>query len=148
MNFPRFQRILQPRIVNATVVPPDQIFSVVRDTLDRVFPRSEDANRQAVTPKIAMGVGSRGIANVDIIVKAAVDVFMARGYTVFIVPAMGSHGGSNVEGQRATLAHYGITQDSMGVPIDASMDTVEATKSGDIVVGCAEVACQCYGLQF
>ncbi len=142
MNFPKFQRILQPRIVNAMVIPPEQIFSVVQDTLDRVFRRSEDANRQAFTPKIAMGVGSRGIANIDIIVKAAVDVFLARGYKVFIVPAMGSHGKSNAEGQRATLAHYGITQESMGVPIEASMDTVEATRSGDIVIGCAEVAWQ------
>ena len=142
MNFPKFQRIAQPQILNADAIRPEQIFSAVQNTLDQVFPRSDDANRQSVTPKIAMGVGSRGIANIDIIVKSAVDVFVARGYQVFIVPAMGSHGGSNAAGQCATLAHYGITEESMGVAIEASMETVEATTSGDIVVGCAEVAWQ------
>ena len=142
MNFPKFQRIAQPQILNADAIRPEQIFSSVQNTLDQVFPRSDDAQRQSVTPKIAMGVGSRGIANIDIIVKSAVDVFVARGYQVFIVPAMGSHGGSNAAGQCATLAHYGITEESMGVAIEASMETVEATTSGDIVVGCAEVAWQ------
>ncbi|MEO2033029.1 MAG: hypothetical protein ABGZ35_13170 [Planctomycetaceae bacterium] len=142
MSLPRFQRIIQSSVVNAPSIPPDRIPAQVLETLDDVFPRSADARRQATTPKIAMGVGSRGIANIDIIVKAAVDVLVARGYNVFIVPAMGSHGGSNAEGQKATLAHYGITEQSMGVSIEASMETVETASSGGIAVGCARVAWQ------
>ncbi len=35
----------------------------------------------------------------------------------FIIPAMGSHGGATVEGQLSVLASYGITEESMGIPI-------------------------------
>ena len=38
---------------------------------------------------------------------------------------MGSHGGATAEGQVALLAHYQITESSMGVPILASMEAVE-----------------------
>jgi len=41
------------------------------------------------------------------------------------VPAMGSHGGATVEGQRAILAGYGVTEDGVGAPIRASMETVD-----------------------
>jgi hypothetical protein len=37
---------------------------------------------------------------------------------------MGSHGGGTAEGQRAILAGYGITAETMGCPIHASMETV------------------------
>jgi hypothetical protein len=35
---------------------------------------------------------------------------------------MGSHGGATAEGQAELLASFGVTESSMGVPIDASMD--------------------------
>jgi hypothetical protein len=40
----------------------------------------------------------------------------------FIVPAMGSHGGATAEGQRDVLVGYGITRESVGMPIVSSMD--------------------------
>jgi len=43
----------------------------------------------------------------------------------FILTAMGSHGGATTEGQRQVLAGYGITEKSMGVPIKATMDTIQ-----------------------
>jgi hypothetical protein len=43
----------------------------------------------------------------------------------FIVPAMGSHGGATAEGQLKVLARYGVTPESMGVPLLSSMETVE-----------------------
>ena len=137
---PRFQRIIQTRVINAAAIPPAAIVDEVRGTLRKSFPPDSDSERLAVTPRIALGVGSRGIANIDLIVRATVDEFQARGYHVFIVPAMGSHGGSNADGQKATLAHYGITEHSMGVPIEASMDTVEVASHDGITVGCASVA--------
>lgn len=42
-----------------------------------------------------------------------------------MVPAMGSHGGGTAEGQRAVLAAYGITEEGVGAPVRASMETVE-----------------------
>ncbi len=79
--------------------------------------------REKVTPgmRIALGVGSRGITNLKEIVKAALGVLTEAGARPFIVPAMGSHGGATTEGQIQVLAEYGVTPQSMGVPIEASM---------------------------
>ena len=66
---------------------------------------------------IAIGAGSRGIANIDIIVRAAVDWWKSRGYAPFVFPAMGSHGAATGPGQAAVLAKYGITEASMGCPV-------------------------------
>jgi hypothetical protein len=71
--------------------------------------------------KIAVGVGSRGISNLHSIVKAVVEVLDTAGARPFLIPAMGSHGGATPEGQAKVLAEYGITPESMGVPIDTSM---------------------------
>jgi hypothetical protein len=75
---------------------------------------------------VAVGAGSRGIANIDVIVKAAVDWLKELGARPFVFPAMGSHGGATVEGQRGVLAHYGITEATMGCEIRATMDVVQA----------------------
>lgn len=73
--------------------------------------------------RIAVGVGSRGIANLKEIVQAALDVLREAGARPFLVPAMGSHGGATAEGQAKVLADYGITESSLGVPISAEVDT-------------------------
>ena len=44
--------------------------------------------------RVALAVGSRGIAELPRVVKAAVDALYTYGCTVFLVPAMGSHGGA------------------------------------------------------
>ncbi|MEM7028815.1 MAG: lactate racemase domain-containing protein [Chloroflexota bacterium] len=74
---------------------------------------------------VAVGVGSRGIANIPIIVKAAIDRLKAEGMNPFIFPAMGSHGGATAEGQREVLANLGVTEESIGVEIKATMDVVK-----------------------
>ena len=45
---------------------------------------------------------------------------------------MGSHGGASPEGQKKVLASYGITEETMGAPIEADMEVVQlgTTKSG------------------
>jgi Lactate racemase N-terminal domain len=80
--------------------------------------------RENIKPgmRIALGVGSRGITNLKEIVKATLGVLTGAGARPFIVPAMGSHGGATSEGQIEMLAEYGVTSQSMGVPIDATME--------------------------
>lgn len=80
--------------------------------------------REKVRPgmRIALGVGSRGIANLKEIVKAALRVLSQAGARPFIIPAMGSHGGATPEGQVKVLSEYGITEEELGVPIEAGMD--------------------------
>lgn len=73
---------------------------------------------------VAITVGSRGIANIDLIIKTTVDFLKTLDAVPFIVPAMGSHGGGTAEGQAAVIAGYGITEETMGVEIRSSMETV------------------------
>jgi hypothetical protein len=47
------------------------------------------------------------------------------GFHPFIVAAMGSHGGGTEAGQRAVLADLGVTEDALGCPVRASVETVE-----------------------
>lgn len=75
--------------------------------------------------RIAVAVGSRGIANLPLVVRGVVEWIRERGGVPFVVPAMGSHGGATAEGQRRTLAGYGITEAGIGAPIDASMESIE-----------------------
>ncbi|ADQ06241.1 conserved hypothetical protein [Caldicellulosiruptor hydrothermalis 108] len=72
--------------------------------------------------KIALAVGSRGIANLASIVKTTVDFLKSCDTEPFIIPAMGSHGGATAEGQKRVLAEYGITEQTIGVPIKSSME--------------------------
>jgi hypothetical protein len=75
--------------------------------------------------RVCLAVGSRGIDRIDSVVRAVVNRMRAAGAAVFIVPAMGSHGGATAEGQVEVLAEYGITPETMGCDIRSSMDTVE-----------------------
>ena len=73
---------------------------------------------------VAIPAGSRGIANIGLILREIVSYFTSIGAAPFIVPAMGSHAGGTVEGQVKMLATLGITEQSVGVPIRATMETV------------------------
>lgn len=81
----------------------------------------------AITPgaRVCLAVGSRGIDRIDEVVAAAVERMREAGAEMFIVPAMGSHGGATAEGQLEVLASYGITPESMGCEIRSSMESVE-----------------------
>jgi len=71
---------------------------------------------------VAVGAGSRGIANIDTIVGATVRYLRDLGARPFVFPAMGSHGGGTADGQLSVLAHYGITEATMGCPVRATME--------------------------
>jgi hypothetical protein len=74
--------------------------------------------------KLCITAGSRGIPDLDVIIKSIIDVLKEWGAEPFIIPAMGSHGGATAEGQRELIANYNITEESMGAPIRSSMDVV------------------------
>ncbi len=73
---------------------------------------------------IAVGCGSRGIANIGLIARTVIEELRALGAEPFVFPCMGSHGAATAEGQKKVLETYGITEEATGVPIRASMDTV------------------------
>lgn len=81
--------------------------------------------RDVVRPgqTVAVTAGSRGIANIVVILRATVDHLKRLGAIPFLVPAMGSHGGATAAGQVALLGRYGVTPESMGCEIRSSMET-------------------------
>jgi hypothetical protein len=74
--------------------------------------------------RVCLAVGSRGIDRIDQVVRAVVERIREAGASVFLVPAMGSHGGATAEGQLRLLSAYAITPEAMGCEIRSSMDTV------------------------
>lgn len=80
---------------------------------------------------VAITAGSRGIANIARIIRAACQHFLQLGAKPFIVPAMGSHGGGTPEGQTQILTDYGITEQYCGAPIRASMETVVVCQAAE-----------------
>lgn len=75
--------------------------------------------------RLAVTVGSRGIPDLDVMVRTICDVCKEWGAKPFIVPSMGSHGGATAQGQVEMIAGYHITEESMGVPICSSMEVVQ-----------------------
>jgi hypothetical protein len=97
--------------------------------------------------EIGVTVGSRGIASIALIARAVIDALRAHGHRPFVIPAMGSHGGATSEGQRSLLAHYGVTEDELGVPIrdDMAARSLGVTPEG-IEAFIAEVGWQADGV--
>ena len=91
-------------------------------TLDRIKPGDS----------VCITAGSRDVANIARIIRAICDQVKSVGAHPFIIPAMGSHAGAKAEGQRGIIEGYGVTEEAMGAPIRASMDTevIAHSKSG------------------
>ena len=80
---------------------------------------------------VAISVGSRGIANIALIIKSLVAELKALGLEPFLVPAMGSHGGGIAEAQQEIIEGYGVTEEYTGAPIKSSMDVVQIGETED-----------------
>lgn len=78
--------------------------------------------------RVAVAVGSRGVANIAALTKTTIDAIKAAGAQPFIVPCMGSHGGATAEGQADVLKHLGIDEATMGAPVRSSMDVIQIDK--------------------
>ena len=71
---------------------------------------------------VAITAGSRGVANIDIVIKTIVEELKKLNAAPFVFPAMGSHGGATAAGQIKVLASLGITEETMGCPIKSDME--------------------------
>lgn len=81
--------------------------------------------------RIAITAGSRGIANIEKIIREIVRNIKDVGGQPFIVPAMGSHGGANAKGQIEVLNSMGITEEFCEAPIKSSMEVVKIGETED-----------------
>ena len=98
----------------------EDIPAAIRQELDRI------GLRNLVRPgmRIAVTAGSRGVANIPLIIATVVQRLKELGTQPFIVPAMGSHGGATPEGQVEVLRNLGITEERVRAPIISSLETV------------------------
>ena len=123
MNFPKVYRLRQN--FDRTLV--QDIPGTVKAELKKL------SLEKRVKPgqRVAITAGSRGVANIAVILKAAVEHLKSLGTQPFIFPGMGSHGGATAEGQTALLAHYNVTEAFTGAPVLSSMEAVEIGKTED-----------------
>jgi hypothetical protein len=125
----------------------DDIRARVFEQLDSLF--SPPDSRQPLSPgaRVGVTVGSRGIKNIAEVAAAAVEFLKLRGFQPFILPAMGSHAGATSEGQRNLIAHYGVTETTMGCPVLSGMATRSLGRSAEnIEVFVAQTALDCDGV--
>ena len=123
MSFPRIFRVRQkferPRVADVSA------------EVQRELARLNLGERIQRGQTVAITAGSRGIANIDTIIKATVAFFKNLGAQPFVVAAMGSHGGGTLEGQQQILSDYGITEESCGCPVRCRMETVVLAQTAE-----------------
>lgn len=145
---------IQPTLEGAVIdIPPvaeaKQFFP--RDEMGDVQTAMEQGIRKISASlsgkKIAITVGSRGICRIGELVRCLIGELKKAQAQPFIVPAMGSHGGATTEGQITLLAGYGITEETMGVPIRGSMEAVQIGKTdAGVPVFCQKDALEADGV--
>lgn len=121
MNYPKMYRIGQvfevPKVDN------------IEKTLNHELESIQIQSRIKAGSRIAITAGSRGIANIDRILKQLVHIIKENSAKPFLIPAMGSHGGGTPKGQLEVLKSLKITEKSIGAPIISSLEVVEVGKS-------------------
>jgi len=120
-----------PRLLAVRQHFPDRALPDVAAEVRRQLAASGFAARLKPGARVALGVGSRGIANLAVIVRSVVDYWKSQGFQPFIFPAMGSHGAATAEGQADVLAHFGIRPDSMDCPVISALDVVSLGRTSD-----------------
>jgi len=120
-----------PRIVRVKQTFPDRSLKDVAGSVQAELTASPFASRVRPGGRVAIGVGSRGITNIALIAKSVVDFWKSVGCEPFIFPAMGSHGAATAAGQADVLAHYGITESTMGCPVISQLEVVSLGKDAN-----------------
>lgn len=139
MSFPRFVLVEQSF--------PDRSIRNIQSHVRQELTQADFVSRVPKGARIAIGVGSRGISNIAKITKAVIEFWKENGTQPFIIPVMGSHGAATAEGQTDVLAHYGVHEATMGVPVVSSLDVVSlGTTSEGIKVFLDKNGYECDGI--
>lgn len=124
-------RMTFPRLVPVRQNFPDRRIHDIPAEVARQLGASGFGARLKPGARVAIGVGSRGISNIALIVRSVVDFWKAAGFNPFLFPAMGSHGAATAEGQADVLAHYGIHEATMGCPVVSQLEVVSLGSTED-----------------
>lgn len=118
-----------PRLLLVKQTFPRPKVQSLEDEVFKQLSKIERINKLTSGAKVAVTAGSRGISNIAEITGFAVKYFKEKGLQPKIIPAMGSHGGATPEGQAHLLEHYGISEETMGAPVDATLDVISLGKT-------------------
>jgi hypothetical protein len=114
-----------PKVVKIRQKFPRPRVESVQEALREQLEREEISSTIKPGMSVALTAGSRGIAEIDEILRCLVEILKQMKAEAFIVPAMGSHGGATAEGQVEILESLGVTEEFCGAPIRSSMEVVE-----------------------
>jgi hypothetical protein len=121
MNYPKMYHIRQvfdvPKVDN------------IEEELSKELESIQISSKIKPGARIAITAGSRGVANIDRILRHLVRVLKENSAKPFLIPTMGSHGGGTAEGQVEVLKSLNVTEESVGAPIVSSMEVVEIGRS-------------------
>ena len=119
------EHIPLPKMVELRQTLPRPYLSDVPQALREAVEHANVLDRIRPQAQVAITAGSRGVANIAVIIREIAALVQKKGGYPFIVPAMGSHGGATAKGQIDVLHSLGITEDFCGCPIRSSMETVQ-----------------------
>ncbi len=126
IRLPQFEKEPLPPVMLARLKHPA---GAALDDAEAATIAALDKSKRLATLKpgarVAITCGSRGIQSKPLVVKTTVAWLKKHGFIPFAVPAMGSHGGAVAEGQVKLLAELGFTPETLGCPIEATMEVVQ-----------------------
>jgi hypothetical protein len=120
-------RIPELTEIRLAIPSPDSVQDVIGTTRRAVVEKLAGDVARGMT--IAVGGGSRGLTQRVDLLRGTIEGLRELGAEPFVVPAMGSHGGGTAEGQIDMLASLGMTEESVGAEIRATMETVEVART-------------------
>jgi hypothetical protein len=117
-----FPKIELPRMVEIRQkIPSPKLDDFVAE-IRKELAKAKLAEKIKPGAEIAVTAGSRGIVHYPEILATVVNEVKKAGGKPFLIPAMGSHGGASAEGQISILTGLGITPETVGAPIRATME--------------------------
>ncbi len=122
MELPRTTEL--PRVARIRQLLPRDSLNDIEGTVRSGLQALHLGPRIGKGKRVGITAGSRGMGGLQAVMGAIIAEIKAEGGQPFIIPAMGSHGGATPEGQAAILACFGLTEKNMGVPIEASLETI------------------------
>ncbi|MCE5265893.1 MAG: lactate racemase domain-containing protein [Deltaproteobacteria bacterium] len=120
-----------PEMILCRQVFPRETIPSLRETLAARMQESWIPGKVRPGETVAITGGSRGIASIVPLTRAAVSMIRSLGAHPFVFNAMGSHGGATAEGQRELLASLGLTEENLGCPIRVSMEVEQVGTLAD-----------------
>lgn len=148
-KIPGLDEVILPKMIRVKQKYADDKIEDLEAWIDNQMEKNIQDKDSYKGKRICITAGSRGIPDLDKMILTVIKNLKAWGAEPFIIPSMGSHGGACVEGQLEMLEGYQITEETMGVPILATLDVVKIGELSDgMPVLCDKFAYESDGIVF